>query len=238
MSRTIRMINDENYEISLTDETVRSHFERSTNCTREILVQTNESKIYDGIVTEDDKIILDLGANVGLFAIHVSPFAEKIYCVEPTPSHFNILTKLTSAFKNIERIEAAISSETGEVDFYEFESNSTMNTLFSRVPFGVPIKVKSFSLPDLLDSLKLDKIDFCKIDIEGSESIAITEEVISSISTKIKKLFIEFHWYAGLPYEHYCSVYKPIFEKYGYVVSDCNINPQLGPDCLYCQKEI
>lgn len=238
MSRTIRLINDENYEIEFTDESIANHFNEPKNCTKEILIQTNDVKIYDGVIEEDDKVILDLGANIGLFAIHATPYADKIYCLEPTPSHFQILTKLTSKFDNIERIEGALADETGTIDFFEFSGNSTMNTLFRREPDSNPITVNSYSLPDLIEKLNLDKVDFCKIDIEGSEIIALNDSIIEAVSNKVKKFFIEFHWYAGVSFARYCEIYKEVFERHGYTVKGFETYQKFGPDTLYCYKEL
>lgn len=238
MSRIVRLINEESYEIEFTDESIANHFNEPKNCTKEILIQTNELKIYDGIIDEDDKIVLDLGANIGLFAIHASPFADKIYCLEPTPSHFELLTKLTSNFSNIERIEGALANKTGTIDFYEFSGNSTMNTLFKREPGASSIIVNSYTLPDLIDGLSLDKIDFCKIDIEGSEIIALNDSIVEAVSNKVKKFFIEFHWYAGVSFVKYCEIYREVFERYGYTVEGCEIHQKFGPDTLYCYKEL
>lgn len=230
MSRKIRMVNDEMHTIPFLNEQISNHFEDTRNCTREILHQTNQEGIYDNYIDANDKIVLDIGANIGLFAIHVSPYAEKIYCVEPTPSHVQILRDITKDFSNIEVIEAAISNESGVVDFYSFDSNTTMNSLIFRE--SLPITVKSYSLPDLMDELGLDKVDFCKIDIEGSEVIALNEEIISSISNRIKKLFIEFHWVGETSYTVHRDRYSDIFKNHGYSVESVSV------DAIYCYKEI
>ena len=137
---------------------------------------------------------------------------------------------LNKEFSNIQIVEAALSNQSGFVDFYAFYDNTTMNSLINRG--SNPIKVESYSLPDLMDELDLDKVDFCKIDIEGSEVIAINEEIISSISNRIKKLFIEFHWANGFSYDIHRNNYSNLFKKYGYDVTNFSV------DGLYCYKEI
>lgn len=225
------MVNDTMYTIPFLNEQISNHFEDTRNCTREILHQTNQECIYDNYIDVNDKVVLDIGANIGLFAIHISPYPEKIYCVEPTPNHVKILRDITKEFSNIEIVEAALSNQSEYVDFYSFDSNTTMNSLIVR---GVssPIKVKSYSLPDLIDELGLDKVDFCKIDIEGSEVIALNEEIISSVSNRIKKFFIEFHYVDGTNYDVYRDRFSSIFKNHGYSVSNFSV------DGLYCYKEI
>lgn len=230
MNKEIRMINNSIHTISFFNEKISNHFEDRRNCTREILHQTNEERIYDNYIDINDKVVLDIGANIGLFAIHVSPYPEKIYCIEPTPSHIEILKDITKDFTNIEVIEAALSNESGFVDFYSSDTNTTMNSIIDRG--SAPFKVKSYSLPDLIEELGLDKVDFCKIDIEGSEIIALNDEIISSVSSRIKKFFIEFHYANGTNYDVYRNNFSSIFKKHGYSVYNFSV------DALYCHKEI
>ena len=92
---------------------------------------------------------------------------------------------------NIERIQAAISNETGKIPFFTFPSNTTMNSLINRG--GNHFMVDSITIPDLIKKLELPHVDFIKLDIEGSETIALSEDVIRSISDKVAKILIEFH---------------------------------------------
>ena len=230
MFRTMRLINNQAHNIAFTDEAIAEHFNNGKNCTNEILHQFGVGRIYDGLVTSEDRVILDIGANIGLFALHVSPYARRLCCVEPTPCHFNLMKKLTAGVKEIECLEAALSRHSGEVDFYEFGTNTTMNTLFSRDGSSVAFRVKSYSLVDLLSYFKLDHVDFCKIDIEGSEILALDESVIGSVSGVVKKFFIEFHEYMGVSYTQSRELYKSYFEKYGYKVEYRSV------DALYCYK--
>lgn len=230
MNREIRLINNDIHTITFSNEDISNHFEDARNCTREILQQTNHDKLYDRYITPSDKVILDIGANIGLFAIHASPYAEKIYCVEPTPNHVKILKNITDVFPNIEIIEAALSNKSGVVKFYSSNTNTTTNSLFDAG--GDSFEVKCYSLPDLINTLGLDIVDFCKIDIEGSEIVALNEDIISAISGNIKKLFIEFHHVNQQSYSVHREYYSKIFKKYGYSVETFSV------DGLYCQKEI
>jgi FkbM family methyltransferase len=229
-TRQEKLIDGSIYTIELNTPELENHFNNSNNCTIEILHQFNELSWYSEYLTKDDKIILDLGGNIGLFAIHVTPWAEKIYTVEPTPSHFDLNEQLTSKFSNIERIQAAISNTTDKIKFYTFPSNSTMNSLINRG--GHSFEVDSITIPDLIEKLKLKHVDFIKIDIEGSETIALNDDIIKSISDKVSKILIEFHEVNGIGYTEQRSIFEKIFIKYGYEIK------HFGPDGLYCYKQI
>ncbi len=87
-------------ELNLSTPELVSHFSNGVNYTGAILEQFNNREYYKQFVDESDKVMLDLGANVGMFAIYATPYCERIVCVEPTPSHFKLLNDLTANFKN------------------------------------------------------------------------------------------------------------------------------------------
>jgi FkbM family methyltransferase len=190
--KKIKLIDNSVYSIILEDQDLLNHFEIPNNYTEAILDQFNNFNYYQDFISESDKVILDVGANVGLFALYVSPIADKIICIEPTPSHFNLLTKLTKDISKIERINGALSNTTGEANFYTSISNTTTNSLISRDVDQV-LTVKSYSLKDLVETTKLGKVDFVKMDIEGGEYIVLDEETLQYISENIPKILIEFH---------------------------------------------
>ena len=110
-TRNIKLIDGTDYVINLETTKLTQHFNTWNNYTKEILEHFNSKNYYQDFVKPEDKNILDLGANVGLFALYVTPWAEKIVCVEPTPSHFNLLKDLTKNFKNIDCTQSAVSNE-------------------------------------------------------------------------------------------------------------------------------
>lgn len=228
-TRQQKLIDGSMYTIELNNQELINHFDNPLNCTKEILHQFNELSWYSEYLTKNDKVILDLGGNVGLFAIHVTPWAERIITVEPTPSHFNLNTQLTSKFTQIERVQAAISNQTGKMTFYTFPSNTTMNSLINRG--GEAFEVDCITIPDLIDSLGLKHVDFIKLDIEGSETIALNDEIIKSFSDKVSKILIEFHEVGGVGYTQQRAIFEQIFIKYGYDTQ------HFGPDGLYCYKK-
>ena len=213
----MKLINGSQFEIVMDDELQR-HFGNPYNYTEAIIGQFNED-IYAGIVTKADKIILDIGANVGLFALHVLPYAKKIICVEPTPEHMTaqrkIITQGLNSFKNCLVIheEAAINSFTGKANFHRCGINFTMNSLHHQNR-EQSFAVNCITLADLLDKYNLNTVDFCKIDIEGGEDFAINKETLMACNGRIKKIFIELH--PGN--KEYQNKYKPIFESAGFEV--------------------
>jgi FkbM family methyltransferase len=135
-----------------------------------------------------------------------------------------------SKFSNVIHLQAAISDKTGQIPFFTFGSNTTMNSLINRG--GNHFMVDCISIPDLIEKYNLDRVDFIKLDIEGSETIALNEDIIKYMSNKVSKILIEFHEVNGIGYTEQRSIFENIFIKYGYETK------HFGPDGLYCFKQI
>jgi len=224
----IKLIDKSIYNLELDSDDLKNHFSDRKNCTLEILHQFNDLNYYDNFISKDDNIILDIGGNIGLFSIHVSPYAKKIITLEPTPSHFKLLTKITAKFNNIIPMNIALSNKSGTERFFTCQTNSTMNSLINRG--HVYFDVESISLKDLIIKNDLNKIDFIKLDIEGSEVIALNEEVIAFISDKVKKILIETHDVGdGLGYGHR-ERFGEMFKNNGYKIN------YFGPDGVFAYK--
>ena len=58
-----------------------------------------------------DLVILDIGANVGLFTLYAQDSASKVISVEPTPSHQNLFEKICGKYENVELVKAALSDK-------------------------------------------------------------------------------------------------------------------------------
>ena len=225
-----KLIDGSMYTIELNTQELINHFNNPVNCTKEILHQFNELSWYSEYLTSDDKIILDLGGNVGLFALHVTPWAEKIITVEPTPNHMKLNKQIMNKFSNVIHLQAAVSDKTGQIPFFTFGSNTTMNSLINRG--GNHFMVDCITIPDLIEKYNLDHVDFIKLDVEGSETIVLNKDVIKYMSNKVSKILIEFHEVDGVGYTEQRSIFENIFVEYGYETK------HFGPDGLYCFKSI
>jgi FkbM family methyltransferase len=162
------------------------------------IVQQFDQDFYYFLKGQEDLNIIDLGANIGLFSLYASPIAEKIYAVEPTPSHFSLLKELVELTErtNIEPLNLAIGMEDGESEFFVHEGNSTMNSFVKHTtnPHSeTSVLVKTKTLNSLIDSLGLDTVGFVKMDIEGFENQVIFEPSFEEAVSKIDAMYVEVH---------------------------------------------
>ena len=109
-----------------------------------------KDRIYDPyFVGKKDLIVMDLGANCGVFSIYAAPYAKQVLAFEPSPDHYEALSLMIDWNKltNVLPHKLAISNTDGEANFYQLK-NKTMNSLNpAHMPQSVPpIKVKTIRL--------------------------------------------------------------------------------------------
>jgi len=119
-----------------------------------------------------------VGANVGfytlLFARQVGP-EGKVFAFEPGPISHALLRAniLMNGYKNVTVVNAAVANKTGKTQFYlcrTGESDNKMHDTSTSSDVRDVVDVDVNALDDYFGDLK---IDFIKIDIQGSEYIAL-----------------------------------------------------------------
>lgn len=138
---------------------------------------------YSWDAISNPKIILDLGAHTGntaLYFHHKFPDAI-IYAVEASPRTYGRLIENVKNIPNIRPIFGAISDVDGTVAFYESQS-SLGSSLYIREGAVSKVEVPSFTLETFFKNNGLGKVDFIKIDIEGSEEKIFTQKLPEAFS--------------------------------------------------------
>jgi FkbM family methyltransferase len=136
-------------------------------------------------INEGD-IVVDIGGNYGFFSLYAEMFKpSKIITFEPSKKTFSYLDK---NFTNGLKLQKAVSGLNGISKFSDDNSSSASSRLSGEGEYDVEV----IGINDLLEYLKLEKIDFLKIDCEGSEKDIFQEITYETIS-KINKIVVEFH---------------------------------------------
>lgn len=181
-------------ELRTDDQSLISHIQDPANHVEDIIAQFSH-EYRDVFAQRRYRTVLDIGANIGLFSLYFSPVCDRIYAVEPTPGHFDLLTKTVAATHNITPVNAALSDRDGSVEFFISKENSTMNTLTQTLNdvYDQRISVQGLRIQSLLDHLGIEKVDLIKLDIEGGESLCITDQLVGAVSQRIDAWFVECH---------------------------------------------
>lgn len=154
-------------------------------------------KVYNpkGFEINEGDVVVDIGANVGVFSIFAAGKTKnKIIAFEPLPETFEVLKKNTRKFKNVKCFCEAVSGKEGREKLY-LDGDYKVGILFDRNIHGKLTKnvmVKTTTLQNIFLKNKLKRIDFLKIDVEGSEGV-ILRSTPASYLKKIDKIAMEFH---------------------------------------------
>lgn len=229
LQRKIRTAKNNFLEINTDDQDIINHFQNGHNFADVVLNQINNDTLYDRVLKDkDDLVILDIGANIGLFSLHAQQSAKNIYALEPTPSHFKKLKELTKEYSNIQPLEIALNDRDEEISFYMSDHNSTMNSSVNQ--YGRETKVQGRTLLSVIKELGLSHVDFIKCDIEGSEMRALNEKSISEVKDLVDEWFVEAHA-TNLSTEMNRDILAGIFIRNNYDVE------YYGSDTLYVSRK-
>jgi len=152
----------------------------------EVIVKHNYEKKEFKILPNEKW--LDLGANIGSFAVFAYSKGAYVKSYEPEPNNFSVL-KENSKDKNTECFELAVVGNNKDemtLSLGKDESNHWRHSLYKNKK-GLLIKVKCVNINTLIT----DDIDCIKMDIEGGE-IDIFDNVENW--RNVKKLVFEYHF--------------------------------------------
>jgi FkbM family methyltransferase len=168
------------------------------------------------------KLFVDVGANVGRYAVGLSDNFDEIIAIEPNPRAGDMLLKRAAknGRRNVKLIRSAISNKPGPVTLY-LNSPTSINRLARRLrPYSgfsgsadtimaeFDYKPAYTSQPDHLykgkkgiavNAVPLDYIisdrtvDLCKIDVEGAEFLVLESATNALEEGRIIRIMVEIH---------------------------------------------
>jgi len=122
-------------------------------------------------------VVLDIGANIGYYTLIFADLVGKegqVYAFEPDSINYEILVKNieVNGFKNITPVNKAVTNKLGKIPFYINKRNTGDNRIMDFENSAKKIEVEAVSLDDYFSEYR-GKIDFIKMDIQGSEGLAL-----------------------------------------------------------------
>lgn len=129
-------------------------------------------------------VCVDIGANIGLTALTLSCFAGQVLAIEGSPIVAALLKQNVSEQANITPQHCAVADYDGEA---RFEDNSAFGRI-SQAGATVPAR----RLGTILATHGIDKLDFLKVDVEGSEWM-ILKDALELLRLRRTLIFFEFN---------------------------------------------
>lgn len=140
-------------------------------------------------------VCIDVGAHLGSFSLYaVASGAATVYAYEPDPILFKTLVENVQANRLASQIfpfqAAVVGSEAASVTFYP---DGNASGYVSPVPHNRRgILVKALTLTEIVLGNQLERVDFLKLDCEGSE-YDIIFSTAPEIWNRIERVRVEYH---------------------------------------------
>lgn len=169
-----------------------------------------------------DLVCIDVGANVGVATGYLRRYCSIVYALEPSLRHFEALVKNkeVNGWNNVVPLNMAMFDRTGEMQLNIDDYVPTQDGLVW--PTGKTQPVEVITLTDFLKRFNIPRVDFLKIDVEGSEYAIVACEDFAAIDT----LDIEFHM----------SRQEKCLPKLYSIFRSTVVRAQNGPPAWLCSK--
>jgi FkbM family methyltransferase len=149
---------------------------------------------YFGFRVNAGDVVVDIGANIGTFSLYAAKAcgASRVISFEPFPDNYRMLSKNveTNQLSNVTFVNEAVAGQSGlrtlKLDPADSGSHSLVWDSSERA-----IEVKCCTLNDVFERFSLAKIDYLKMDCEGSE-YEILENATSRLQ-QISRISMETH---------------------------------------------
>ena len=146
--------------------------------------------------------VLDIGANIGLFTVVASKYTGqtgKVIAVEPLPVNCEFLTETIrqNGLTNIEIEQVAVSNNSGDRELFLSPENKGDNRLFPGGKNWRSVSVPMTTVDDIVKRHNMDRVDLIKMDIQGSEGLAIQGMTETLRRNPHVMILMEF-WASGL----------------------------------------
>lgn len=159
-----------------------------------------ETELFKKNIKKGDTI-LDIGAHIGYYTLLAARLVGdkgKVYAFEPAPRNFELLKKniKENGYSNVVLINKAVADMDGESKLFLNNENTGDHRIYNPQDQRKFIKIQTVMLDSFFKN-KSTKVDFIKIDVQGSEVRAFKGAVSLIKENRNIKILTEF-WPKGL----------------------------------------
>jgi len=145
----------------------------------------------------DAKVVLDIGANIGIASNYLSrrfPQA-KIFAFEPVPANFALLSRNVEALGNVRPIMKALGAKDGSFEMFHSDTATNLGGYSfheAGSDAGRRVRVEVREARSMMQELDIEVADVIKIDTEGAEYDILTS-LGRDFLGKVKWIYGELH---------------------------------------------
>lgn len=157
----------------------------------EIFFNADYGQIADG------SVIVDLGANIGIFSVYAITMARdvSVYAYEPLPAYYDLLlenARLNADRGRITAFNVAVAAGEGSRELFTEGRSLYFPTLIEPQMATGSVTVPCTSLSGILEANGLGRVDLLKMDCEGAE-YEILYNTSGACFEKIAEIRMEYH---------------------------------------------
>jgi len=131
-------------------------------------------------------VVVDVGANVGVFSLLAARKARVVYALEPASDNFRQLTRNVTTHQRIHPLQLACGATDGRA-VLDTTADPVSYSLYTG---GGGEDVEVVTLSTLFRRLRIDRCDFLKLDCEGSEFGIIGD---TGAMKRVERVALEYH---------------------------------------------
>lgn len=196
-----------------------------------------DDRDYDRLpdfIPREGWIVLDVGANAGIFAVQQANRGARVYAFEPNPHSYRRLTKTAAANGldgQITSVNSAVGAEAGRgalVVPHGWTSNGMVVSGAGPAEAGA-VSVPVDTLDHLVSTLALDHVDLLKIDTEGAELDVLRggERALTTVA----RIVLEYHSWDKL------TDVRALLQAHGFAEAlHLELDPHAGTGILYARR--
>lgn len=178
-------------------------------------VETRAAVEYLQALTPRGGRVLDLGGHVGTFTLAAAALGYEVICFEASPRNAAVLRASLehNRFARARLVHAAVSDRAGTLEFEQGGPFGHVGIANSGAP---TVSVPAITVDDIVAQAGWKRVDFIKIDIEGSEiaGLAGMKRLLSDRGAP--PLFIESNGHTLAMFNQTPETLKGVLESYGY----------------------
>jgi len=141
-----------------------------------------------------DWTVIDVGANIGVFAVFAAEAGVRVFAYEPMPENYELLLRNLERNDLLGQVQAfplGVAARRERRSLFVAENNAS-HTMFPPAAGGRNVSVECVSLADVVADNAISQCDLLKLDCEGAE-FEILEAVPAATLDRIRRIRLEWH---------------------------------------------
>jgi FkbM family methyltransferase len=139
--------------------------------------------------------VVDVGGNIGIFALQMSRLAKRVISVEPDAGNLALLRQnVARNATNVTIIAAALAKQSGMIPLYDGGQGGYHTTRAEQGGFNwrAHDTVRAMTLTEIFEAHQVERCDLLKMDCEGAEFETLPD-LPSDMWSRIDQLAMEYH---------------------------------------------